>query len=231
MPAEAIDPVPVGAPVAAARPSATALPRHGPHPGATPRRKTLYRALALALICLPAFGCQSAMSTPGSAGSSRIIPNEFPLRFKEHNFEAHCYNATGCSVLYHDSYHVRKEPDEASPPPKVAEYKKYWSGASYLAIPNFPSPAIVKWRSLDGVAHEEEVDIGEIFKDELILHKVPQGEIPVQTAATPGDPDIFLEVNDRTINVYMQATIFLKDTATRKGDFRDDLILAWSRTY
>lgn len=231
MPAETIDPVAVVAPAAAAPPSTAAPPRRGTHPGAAPRRKTLYRALALALICLPAFGCQSAMSTPGSAGSSRVIPNEFPLRFEKHNFEAHCYNVTGCSVLYHDSYHIKKGPDEVSPPPKMAEYKKYWSGASYLAIPNFPSPAIVKWRSLDGVVHEEEIDIGEIFKDELILHKVPQDEIPAQTAATAGDPDIFLEVNDCTVNVYMQATIFLKDTATRKGDFRDELILVWSRTY
>ena len=84
---------------------------------------------------------------------------------------------------------------------------------------------------MDGTSHEAQVDIGKIFQDELILHHVPQEEIPVQTAPTVGGPDIFLEVNDRTISVYMQAMIFLKDTPARKNDFREELILAWSNTY
>lgn len=222
---EAIDPVAVIAPVAAARPSTTAPPHRGP-----PRRKTLYRALAIALICLPVFGCQSAMSTPDSAGSSRVIPNEFPLRFEMHGFEAHCYNARRCSVVYYDTVQTEMDPDEP-PLPSRGDYQKNWGGAPEIGIPNFPEPALIKWQSMDGTPYEAEVDIGGIFKDELILHNVPQEEIPVETAATVGGPDIILEVNDRTINVYMKAAIALKDTATRKSAFRNDLILAWSKTY
>ncbi|MEO6172514.1 MAG: hypothetical protein ABIP02_05295, partial [Arenimonas sp.] len=67
--------------------------------------------------------------------------------------------------------------------------------------------------------------------DQQILHKVPREELPTETVATLGWPNIVLEINDRTVNVYMQATIYLKDTAIRKNEFREDLILAYSHTY
>ncbi|MCI4567072.1 hypothetical protein [Lysobacter sp. CFH 32150] len=194
-------------------------------------RSPLSQALLTALLCLPIFGCQHAMSMSNSDSGGHVVRNEFPLRFKDHNFEAYCYDTIGCSVLYNDFYHVKQEPDEVASPPKMQNYKKYWGGALYIGIDNFPEPAVVKWKSKDGVPHEAQVDIGNIFKDELILHNVPQEEIPVETAATIGGPDVFLEVNDRTINVYMKAMIALKDTATRKSDFRQEVILAWSHTY
>ena len=49
-----------------------------------------------------------------------------------------------------------------------------------------------------------------------------------------GNPDILLEVNDRTINVYMRAfvpTRELQIPGNKYSRFRDDLILAWSKTY
>lgn len=194
-------------------------------------RSLLPQALLAALLCLPIFGCQHAMSTSNSGSGGHVVRNEFPLRFKDHNFEAYCYDTIGCSILYNDFYHVKQEADEVASPPKMQDYKKYWGGALYIGIDNFPEPAVVKWKSKDGVAHEAQVDIGKIFKNELILHNVPQEEIPVETAATVGGPDVFLEVNDRTINVYMKAMIALKDTETRKSDFRQEVILAWSHTY
>jgi hypothetical protein len=212
----------------------TAADGIGPNrPAATSglRRSPLVQALLAALLCLPVLGCQHAMSTSTSGSTGRIVRNEFPLKFKDHNFEAYCYDTIGCSVLYNNFYHVKDDAEEIASPPKMQDYKQYWGGALYIGIDNFPDPAIVKWKSKDGVAHEAHVDIGNIFKDELILHNVPQEEIPVETAATVGGPDVFLEVNDRTINVYMKAMIALKDTATRKSDFRQEVILAWSRTY
>ena len=195
------------------------------------RRSLLSQVLLAALLCSSISGCQHAMSTSDSGSAGHVVRNAFPLRFKDHNFEAYCYDTVGCSVLYNDFYHVKQEPDEVALPPKMQDYKKHWGGALYIGIDNFPEPAVVKWKSKDGVAHEAQVDIGNIFKDELILHNVPQQEIPVDTAATIGGPDVFLEVNDRTINVYMKAMIALKDTATRKSDFRQEVILAWSHTY
>lgn len=189
--------------------------------------------LAFALFAFSLTGCQSAMPSPNPAsnGTGTIVPNEFPLRFDQHNFEAHCYNTIGCSVFYAGVYQIKKAPQEVSPAPKVADYKRYWGGALHIGIANFPKPAVVSWTSMDGQAHQIEVDPREIFRDELILHNVPQEDLPVETAATVGGPDVILEINDRTLSVYMKATIFLKDTATRKSESRDDLILAWSHTY
>jgi hypothetical protein len=194
--------------------------------------RTPTAVLLLPLLCLSAPGCQSAMSSTSDTsadGTARIVRNEFPLRFKTHNFEAYCYNAIGCRIFYSHTWAVDDAPEEVSPPPKMINYKDFWGGG-IVGIANFPPPAIVTWKSMDGVAHEAHVDIGEIFKDELIRHNVPAQDIPVETMAT-GNPNIILEVNDRSISVYMRAMIFLKDTPARKGDFREELIHVWSRTY
>ncbi|WP_243412219.1 hypothetical protein [Cognatiluteimonas telluris] len=157
--------------------------------------------------------------------------NEFPLRFNDHDFDALCYNTIGCRVSYAGTIEVNEPPDVVSPPPLSADYRKHWGFASHVGIRNFPPPAFVEWKSLDGVPHEAHIDIGAIFKDELVLHHVPLDEIPKRTAATPGGPGIFLEVNDRTISVYMQSTIALKDLPTRRSAFVNELNLAWTHTY
>lgn len=177
------------------------------------------------------------MSTSSPSSASTKAPNVFPLTFKEHNFAAHCYNAIGCRVIYdnHDfsPYAKGGDPDvyHAPPPPSV-DYKNYWGPASYIGVRNFPSPAQIRWKSLDGTAHSAQIDIGEIFKDELVLHKVPESDYVEDSFG--GDPGIFLEVNDRTINVYMKAFIATKTyqiSGNNNSDYRADLILAWSHTY
>jgi hypothetical protein len=48
------------------------------------------------------------------------------------------------------------------------------------------------------------------------------------------EPEIILEVNDRTINVFMKARIPTKELQipdNQHSRFRDDLILAYTRTY
>ena len=97
---------------------------------------------------------------------------------------------------------------------------------------NFPPPAKVCGRSRDGVPHEAEVDIGEIFKDRVVRHNVPREDYREDLGVV--DPDIVLEVNDRTINVYMRALIPTRVKQTRggaSGYSRDELVLAWTKTY
>jgi len=95
----------------------------------------------------------------------------------------------------------------------------------------------VRWKSLDGIAHEAKVDIGAIFKDELILYRVPNDEIRPGAFPGPGpaaDPSIFLEVNDRTISVFTKTMIPTKveqEPGNRFSDYRADLIPVWSQTY
>ena len=195
-----------------------------------------YLAIALALSLIST-GCQSAMTTSSPTGASTKAPNVFPLTFKEHNFAAHCYNTIGCRVIYdnHDfsPYAKGGDPDVyRAPPPPSVDYKKYWGPASYIGVRNFPSPAQVRWKSLDGIVHSAQIDIGEIFKDEKVLHNVPESDYV--EGSFGGSPSIFLEVNDRTINVYMEAFIATKSEqipGNKHSYGRTDLILAWSHTY
>ena len=104
--------------------------------------------------------------------------------------------------------------------------------ASRGPIPNFPPPAKVTWRSKDGAPHEAEIDIGEIFKDELVVHNTPRDEASERTPMI--NPDVIMEISDRTINVYMKAFISLKQEripGNQHSNFRSELVLAWSRTY
>ncbi len=158
-----------------------------------------------------------------------------PLHFKVHNFAAHCYNTQSCSVVYDENDFTRLFHDKPSPAPEGADYKERWGKAPYLGVHNFPAPAEVRWTSQDGSAHQASVDIGEIFKDELIWHKVPKAQMAnFYEGPVAGTPDIVLEVNDRTINVYMTMLIPTKSEQIPGNKYsfsRHDLLLAWTHTY
>lgn len=173
------------------------------------------------------------MSTSKKTETYTPVSNEWPLRFEKHGFAAHCYDTTGCSVLYNDEYLVQDPADKVRPSSESIgpNYQKGWGTVTFGGIKNFPKPAVVKWKSKDGALHAAEVDIAEIFKNQQILHRVAREDLPTETAATIGEPSIILEVNNRTINVYMREAIYLKDTESRRNESRDDVILAFSRTY
>jgi len=183
-------------------------------------------------------GCH-AMNNP--TATDRIEPpaltKEVPLRFGAHAFAAYCFNTIGCNVIYNGRYQERNAPDKVSPPPPSSpDYVQDWTGGE-VGIRNFPLPAEVRWKSLDGVAHEAKVDIGAIFKDQLIWHKVPKADMAFYKDALSsgvGDPDIFLEVNDRTINVYIGAFIPMRNeqrAGHKDSNYRQDNLLAWTHTY
>ena len=178
------------------------------------------------------------MNNSPLTATNRIEPpaltKEVPLRFGGHDFGAYCFNTIGCNVIYNGRYQVKDAPDEVSPPPPSPDYVQKWTGGE-LGIRNFPPPAEVRWKSLDGVAHEAKVDIGAIFKDELIWHKVPKADMAdFYSGPFAGDPDILLEVNDRTINVYiamMIPTLTEQRPGHKNSDYRNDHFLAWTHTY
>lgn len=196
-------------------------------------------------------GCQAAMTSPAkdnspaaSSVSSTLKPgavmvnssSEWPLKFDSHNFTAVCFDTYGCKVQYNGGYHV-SQPDNALSPPSLSwgdDYKPRLKriAGTYIGIRNFPSPATVTWRSKDGEPHQAEIDIGKIFKGGEIAHEVPRQDI--REGVSIAAPDILLEVNDRTINVYMTAhvpTKQLQKPDNKYSDFRDDLILVFSQTY
>lgn len=180
-------------------------------------------------------GCQGMATTTQdspSSGSPRADDTvaDWPLKFVQHSFGAFCYSTYACQIRY--GGYRRAEPDDKLQISSESLGDKYPKnlGGGHLGIMNFPPPAQVSWRSKDGVAHEAEVDIGQIFKDQVILHNVPREEVD----GSPGTAEIVLEVNDRTINVYMRAFVSTKVEQVvegRRGYSRNELILAWTRTY
>jgi len=194
-----------------------------------------HRTLVLAAtIVMVGAGCQSGVTARRGnhldVGRDSSASNE-PLTFKRHNFGAFCYSTYGCHVTYNGFTHV-SEPDDVLQPSSTSLGEKYPANldASYLSIGNFPEPASVAWKSKDGVEHSAFVDIASIFWDRYVLHHVPKRDV----GGDIGDPGIILEVNDRTINVYMKVFVPTREPqvpGNKHSYFRDDLILAWSKVY
>lgn len=204
------------------------------------RRKPM-RHGALPLLAIAAAlmtGCHPAMTTQ----STKIQPPPealaVPLRFAKHNFGAYCYNATGCHVIYDNFDHTgsgsERDPEVVSGPPPAGDYQANLD-ASYLGIDNFPAPAEVRWKSLDGIPHEAKVDMAAIFKNQLIWHKVPKADMAdFFRGPVAGEPGIILVVNDRTIDVYMKMLVPTRAEqipGNKYSSARDDLFLVWTRTY
>lgn len=191
---------------------------------------------ALLLVLLLA-GCQPVMPTSPSNNSAPEpkwdnTVADWPFRFKRHNFGAGCYSTYGCKVIYDNFLHIDQPEDELrrSSDSVGPDYRDNLSGGR-LGIQNFPPPAVVSWRSEDGTSHKAEIDMAAIFKDQLILHNVPREKVGEGSVF---EPEIILEVNDRVINIYMKARIPTKELqipGNQYSQFRDDLILAYTRTY
>lgn len=191
-----------------------------------------------ALICAAVVlvtGCQTVMSKqPDNVIKPPPETYAVPLRFAAHNFEAFCYNTLRCSVIYDGRQFTRLALARRSPSPPPG-YRKSWPHALYLGIGNFPAPANVQWTSLNGVAHEARVNMAELFKDQLVWHKVPKSDMAdFYRGSVAGEPDIFLEVNDKTVSVYTKMFIPTKAeqiSGNKDSNFRNDLFLVWTHTY
>ena len=170
------------------------------------KRRFLRSLILAAPLSLALTGCQSAMSssptsTPDpSDGSYSNVNPEWPLKFRAHYFDAYCYSTYGCKVLYRGMLRA-DDPDDVLQLSSESLGSRYPDNlsAGMGPIPNFPPPAKVTWRSRDGTPHEAEIDIGEIFKDQLIRHNLKQDEISEDGIGPGALPSIILEVNDRTI--------------------------------
>ncbi len=175
----------------------------------------------------------SPQGDPVISARMNFKPIEWPLRFSTFSFGARCHDTLECHIPFGRLDLGNRKPTQSSAS-YGPDYLEGWSGG-YGGVRNFPPPVKVTWRSKDGTAHEATIDIGEIFKDERVLHYVPREEV----ADAPGgtydhDPSILLEVNDRTIRVYMRAfvpTKHLQIPGNRYSDARDDLILVKTYTY
>ncbi len=198
----------------------------------------LSRSCAAALITLSLAGCHAAVSNPTTPPNDAPKPgysnsSEFwPFEFRAHKFGVATYSTYDCKVIYDGG--IFSVDDEGVLQIASSSVSKYPDVLHASAGPyrNFPPPIIVTWRSSDGAPHRADVDIGEIFKDQLVRHNVAREDVGENgNDAVPG---IILEVNDRTINVYMRAMIWTKAEqipGNQHSRYRDDLIKVYTRTY
>lgn len=190
----------------------------------------VHGALA-ALILLSLSGC-NAMSSPQEAGMELAvkIDTSKPIRFSTHSFGAHCFDATECRVVYFGRI-IRSGSKEAVPLPAGDLSRRLI--APHIGIPNFQSPVQVSWIASDGTLLHAEVDVAQIFKDQIVLHQVPKDQLP-NFLFSPIEPEIIVVVRDRTIDVCMRAhipTVSLQDPDNSYTDFRNDLVFVHSRSY
>lgn len=160
--------------------------------------------------------------------------HEWPLKFSRHSFGVYTYETYGAQV----EYAGRLQADESETTLKKSaasighDYQNAWSGG-HGGIPNFPGPAKLRWRSKDGVEHRTTIDIGALFADQVVRHNVPESEHKPQPSGSY-QPHIAVEINDRTVRVYMRAMVFtrqLQDPGNRYSGFRTDPVLVEELTF
>lgn len=203
-------------------------------PGPTSRTLTAAAGLAMAASACSAPATREPATpnaAPETAASMNLMPvREWPLKFHRHTFSAHCYDTYGCQVDYAGVQQRDDDSGELRPSSASygADYQRNW-GSGHGGIRNFPGPAEVRWRSKDGTAHEARIDIAALFADEVVRHNVSRDQVvDLPDGVYRLEPTIILEVNDRTIRVWMRAhvgTKALQEPGNRYSDFRSDVIL------
>ena len=198
-------------------------------------------ALMLFALLAPLIGCATTMQAPPQTDGQvaerlqmdtrpRVVDgNQLPLRFAGHSFAVHVYDTLAFHVEYNgtgwfsDQYRHARSPSYADSIPR-----DQWPLAGYIGVGNWPGPAKLRWTSLDGVEHTAEIDFSEIFADGLTLHQVPDNELPAgmyhQGIST--DPEIHLEVENRTVRVYQRAWMSTRSeqrVGNKHSNYRKDL--------
>lgn len=177
----------------------------------------------------------------------------WPLRFTFISFQAACWSTQRCSIRFcrheHGSLGERfidgayRLTDEPSGPPPRPDWHEHVI-TSFPVSPSdhggkiFPTPVDINWTSLDGTDHSTPIDLEAIFPDRRLLHDVPKDDIPVPWLAAQGhgkrrSAEVLVEVNDRTVNVYMRGLVATISPNPKYpwSTSRNEHVLAWSRTY
>ena len=172
----------------------------------------------------------------GKLFKKRVPREAWPLRFDSFSFDARCYHTLRCRVVFAKSHQVSERDDiEPSGEPYAPDWKDHWTaGFNILTDDVFPPPVDIRWTAMDGVERTAKIDLEKIFPERLILHNAREDEVVDGWGLERRRVEILLEVNDRTINVYMRGWVVLKkprDPSVRNSDSLRDLILAWTKTY
>ena len=178
------------------------------------------------------------MTTQSTPPEDQLADIPWPLRFDSFSFDVRCYNTLASSIIFHGQQHaLNREISGPSGQPRSPDWKDDWNAGFIIPKDRMPpGPVEIRWTSLDGEGHYAEIDlIKDIFPEQVVLHNVPKEDVNEDWARYDKDtPDVLVEVNDRTINVYMSAMVLTKSPPNPDRPeifFRSDLVLAWTKTY
>jgi hypothetical protein len=183
--------------------------------------------LAMAAAMTVTSGCHPGIGSWHM--KSKVEDGVLRIPFHAHSFGARCFDTLRCRVLYNHAYIVNS--GEPRGPFTERDRENLDGGWGNL---DFPSVARVTWTSKDGTNHDEEVNLGEIFRSRMVRYPADLDITDVKISAAPSSPHIVLVVDDRSIRVYMRAWISLlqpRFPGRKLSDFRHDPVVAYSQTF
>ena len=149
------------------------------------------------------------------------------LTFKRHDFGVACYNASDLRVVYAGIPFVREAECRDREP-----YDEKRIKANTTGLIAFSGPVDVKWKSEDGEQHQYQLDLDEIFKGKKVLHHEKEEDLLIKHPSY--DPGIYIEVDNRTLNIYMDVNIILSPNGVDNGNqrySRRNVTLAFTKTF
>ena len=162
---------------------------------------------------------------------SNAMTKKPDLTFKRHNFGVDCYNASDLEVVYANMKNTLCEGNIGRDRlPHDKNRIKATSGSFKV----FSGPVEIKWFSKDGERHQIQLDLNDIFKGKKVIHKEKIEDLSVERSH--GTPGIYIEVDDRTLNVYMDvrmrfASHILVDKNGNKRRGRRNVTSAFTKTF
>jgi hypothetical protein len=193
---------------------------------------------ALAVEDIPTDPAGAEMFILGKLFKKRSPREAWPLRFDSFSFDAMCHHTLRCAVIFSRQHQLPERADiEPSGEPFSPDWKQRWTAGFHVSPEDvFRSPVEVRWTAMDGVARTVVIDLEKIFPERLILHNAKQEDVKDGWGLSNHSRrvEILLEVDDRTINIYMRGWVLLKerrDPENPASDSLRDLMLAWTKTY
>lgn len=160
----------------------------------------------------------------------RSMNMTLPLTFQRHDLSVALFSVSSVTVQYGGFLHTATD-DEYAPEKSERDANRYPSIKSG-EYPAFASLVGVEWRALNGQTLECTLDLDAIFKDRRVLHAQDPARICPDNPIAADVPTIIIELDDRTVNVYMFVTLrmFVTDTTGKRVNLNEKT-LAYTRTF
>lgn len=170
-------------------------------------------------------GLLTAIAMQTQAGNN-TMNNDNTLKFSQHDLNIQVYSASDVYLVYAGTPHTLAKGSLAAAKTERDNnrYPNFKSGT----YPTFAGPVEVKWTAADGSKLHASLDFDQIFKERKVLHQDDASRL-YKNDPTDGDPTIIVEVNDRSLNVYMFVTLRLEKGADI--EHHEWRTLAFSKTY